>query len=164
MPITPKFTPNDVARRFDKILEVIDKRLMERLQYLGELCVKHARELPSSVGFKDQTGNLRSSIGYMIFKEGKALYSNYEEAGSGGGVLVGHEGGGSVGVKAGQTLAKSIATENPRGIVLVVTAGMNYAISLESKGRDVLSSAELLAERELPKMIKDLQQNIDRTF
>jgi hypothetical protein len=33
---------------------------------------------------------------------------------------------------------------------------MNYALSVESRGLDVLSSAELLAERELPGLLKQL--------
>ena len=153
MGIAPKFTRQDVANRFRRFLEVIEKRQIERLQYLGELCVKHARELPAGVGFTDQTGNLRSSIGYAIFKDGRALYENFEKVKDG-----------SEGINEGQNLAKEISKKYPKGLLLVVTAGMNYAMILESKGKDVLSSAEHMAEQELPKMIKALQENIDKAM
>ena len=53
-----------------------------------------------------------------------------------------------------------IAAKYPKGYVLVVVAGMNYAVYVESKGRDVLTSAEKLAETELPKMLRQLKDNI----
>jgi hypothetical protein len=39
---------------------------------------------------------------------------------------------------------------------------MNYAVHVESKGRDVITSAEQLAKRELPKMLAKLVENIKR--
>ena len=45
---------------------------------------------------------------------------------------------------------------------LVVVAGMNYAAYVEAKGYNVLSSAEHLAERELPRMLDKLITNIKR--
>lgn len=153
MGIVPKFTPADVAARFNRFLEVIQRRQIERLQYLGELCVTHAKELPAGIGFTDQTGNLRSSIGYAIFKDGKAIRTGYEKVMSG-----------TEGLQAGQALAKEVSRKYPKGLLLVVTAGMNYAMVLESKGKDVLSSAEHMAEQELPKMIKALQANIDKAM
>ena len=162
MGIEPKFKVADVARRFTRFLEVIEKRQIERLQYLGEVCVKHARELPPGVGFTDQTGNLRSSIGYAIFKDGRAVQAGFEKAQNG-----------QEGINEGQSLAKEISKKYPKGLLLVVVAGMNYAAALEAggafkiksrRGHDVLASAELLAEQELPKMIKALQENIDKAM
>lgn len=175
MPITSNFNPENIRRQFDRFLKEVEKEQIRLLQRLGEQCVTHARLIPASVGFTDQTGNLRASIGYVIFKDGQALHANYEkphgrgsgggediesEGGDSGGVLVGHEGGGSVGAAVGIALAKKVALEFPVGLILVVTAGMNYAAALESRGRDVLASAEILAQREFPRMIKDLIADI----
>jgi len=43
-------------------------------------------------------------------------------------------------------------------------AGMNYAIYLEAKGRDVLTSAEQLAQQELPRMLSELVSNINKAL
>ena len=80
MALKAKFKPDMVRQRLENVLRVIEKRQIERLQYLGELCVKQARENGS---YTDQTGNLRSSIGYAIFQDGKAVVENYQRVLSG---------------------------------------------------------------------------------
>ena len=139
-----------IRQRLENVLRVIEKRQIERLQYLGGLCVKQARENGS---YMDQTGNLRSSIGYAIFQDGKAVVENYQRVLSG-----------ANGMQEGMKLANEVASGYKEGILLVVTAGMNYALKVESKGRDVLTSAELLAEKELPKMLEQLVDNINKAF
>ncbi len=123
------------------------------MQMLGEMCVTHARSVPASIGFTDQTGNLRSSIGYMVFVDGVAVHESFDQ------VQEGLEG-----VKTGQNLAKKWGAKYTHGVCLVVTAGMNYAIHLEAKGRDVLTSAELLAKQELPVMVAELKKNINQAI
>lgn len=150
MGIEAKFTREDVKRRFDQYLQVIEKRQIQRLQMLGEICVKQARSIPKEVGFEDQTGNLRSSIGYAVFKNGISVGDNYVN------VL-----GGSVGVEAGKSLANKVGSKYSDGMVLVVTAGMDYALYVEAQGRDVLTSAESLAKQELPRMLEALKRNIN---
>lgn len=153
MSIQPRFDPSDVRKRFEKFIEVIEKRQILRLQFLGEMCVKHAKEVPASAGFTDQTGNLRSSIGYMIFKNGVAIHDRFSQIGEG-----------SEGVLTGQALAKKVGARFTEGIGLVVTAGMHYSVYLEAKGRDVLTSAEILAKQELPRMVEELKKNINRAI
>lgn len=150
MAITPNFTRNDVKKRCDAFLDAIKRQQVKRLQMLGEMCVAHAREVPPEIGFHDQTGNLRSSIGYAVFVDGIAVHSAYEQTLNG-----------ATGVKVGEALAKKVG-ETTTGVCLVVTAGMNYAVHVESKGRDVITSAEQLAKRELPKMLERLVKNIQR--
>jgi hypothetical protein len=151
MGITPNFTRSDVQKRFDAFLKEVKMQQIRRLQKLGEMCVAHARSIPKEQGFEDQTGNLRSSIGYMVFVDGVAVHSFYNQVKEG-----------SAGVKAGEALAKKIGGENPKGVCLVVTAGMDYALYVEAKGRDVLTGAEHLAEKELPRMLEKLVSNIKR--
>ena len=148
MGIEPNFSMDDVRKRFDNFLAEVHDLQIEALQELGEQCVAHARSIPKEKGFGDVTGNLRSSIGYAIFDDGVAIHTTYNQ------VLNGVEG-----VKAGEALAKKVGSET-KGVCLVVTAGMNYAIYVEAKGRDVLTSAEHLAARELPRMIAELVSNI----
>lgn len=148
MGIKPLFIKNDIRKRLDAFLEEVERAEIEALEKLGEECVTHAREIPAEVGFTDRTGNLRSSMGYVIFKNGVAIRSNYVQ------VLEGNEG-----MKAGQQLAEQVGSRT-KGIVLVVTAGMNYATYVEAKGRDVLASAEILAQRKLPKVLSELIDDI----
>jgi hypothetical protein len=148
MGIVANFKTSDVQKRFDNFLNKIVKQQINYLKKLGEMCVNHARSVPADVGFTDQTGNLRSSIGYTVFVDGVAVSSNYKQ------VLKGNDG-----IKKGKELAEKIGTKQ-KGVCLVVTAGMNYALKVESKGRDVISSAEHLAQQELPKMLNQLISNI----
>jgi len=155
MAIKPGFTMGDVRRRLDDFLDAVRDRQIARIQQLGEICVNHARSVPASQGFEDQTGNLRSSIGYMVFVDGVAVHGKYERVApknlQAGGVLNGAE--------VGRALAERVGGDTT-GVSLVVTAGMDYAVYVEAKGRDVLTSAEQLAERLLPEMIRDLTKNI----
>ncbi|GBU07966.1 hypothetical protein AwDysgo_12970 [Bacteroidales bacterium] len=150
MAITPRFTRADVEKRFQAFLDEIERKQIERLQILGEMCVIHARSVPAGQGFEDQTGNLRSSIGYMVFNDGVAVHRMYDTVSNG-----------SEGAKTGEALAIKVG-EASKGICLIVTAGMNYALYLESKGRDVIASAEHLAQRTLPRMLEKLVSNIKR--
>lgn len=150
MALKANFKPNAVQERLEAVLRVIEKRQIQRLQYLGEMCVKHARENGS---YTDQTGNLRSSIGYVVYKDGIEVSSGFEK------FKDGTEGG-----RQGKGVADWVAMNHTEGILLVVVAGMNYALKVESKGRDVLTSAELLAEKELPKMLEQLTDNIIKAF
>lgn len=150
MGIEAQFTKEEVQERFDAFLGQIQKQQIKRLQMLGEMCVNHARSVPKETGFEDQTGNLRSSIGYAVFVDGVAVHTLYNEVG-----------GGTIGAKAGQELSAKIG-ERTNGVCLVVTAGMNYALYVESRGRDVIASAEQLAERELPRMLEKLIDNIKK--
>ncbi|NDW11961.1 HK97 gp10 family phage protein [Bacteroides sp. 214] len=142
MGIKPNFTRQDIQKSFEKLLDEIERKQIRCLQMLGEKCLTEARLNGS---YQDQTGNLRSSIGYMVFHNGMAIHSVYDQVKTG-----------SEGVKAGEALAKKIGSENPQGVCLVVTAGMNYALYVEAKGFNVITSAEHLAERELPRMLEKL--------
>lgn len=150
MGIEPKFTKADVKARMDKFMATIEKRQIQRLQYLGEQCVTIARE---NGFYTDQTGNLRSSVGYVIFKNGIAIKYNYKE------VL-----GGNEGVTAGMGLAEKVGAKYKNGIALVVTAGMSYAVHVESMGKDVLTSAEIHAKQQLPVMVNELKMNINKAI
>jgi hypothetical protein len=147
MALEPKFTQAQIKARIDAFIQVIEKRSIQRLQYLGEQCVTKAR---ISGDYMDQTGNLRSSIGYIVFKNGVALHVSFEQTGSG---LKGTNEGRSIAIKAG--------SKYKEGICLVVVAGMNYALAVESRGRDVLTSTELFAKQELPRMLAELKKNIN---
>lgn len=152
MAIKPKFTKDDVRKRFDAFLNEIEIKQIARLQRLGEMCLIEAR---TNKGYMMQTGALLSSTGYEVFVDGVAIHSQFDAA-SGA-----ESNAAETGIKSGQSIAESIG-KGTKGIALVVVAGMNYAAYVEAKGYNVLSSAEHLAERELPRMLEKLISNIKR--
>lgn len=152
MAIKPYFTKDDVRKRFDAFLNEIEKKQIARLQRLGEMCLVEAR---TNKGYMMQTGALLSSTGYEVFVDGVAIHSQFDAA-SGA-----ESNAAETGIKSGQSIAETIG-KGTKGIALVVVAGMNYAAYVEAKGYNVLSSAEHLAERELPRMLEKLISNIKR--
>lgn len=152
MAIKPNFTKDDVRKRFDAFLNEIEKKQIARLQRLGEMCLVEAR---TNKGYMMQTGALLSSTGYAVFVDGVAIHSQFDAA-SGA-----ESNAAETGIKSGQSIAETIG-KGTKGIALVVVAGMNYAAYVEAKGYNVLSSAEHLAERELPRMLEKLISNIKR--
>lgn len=152
MAIKPNFTKDDVRKRFDAFLNEIEKKQIARLQRLGEMCLVEAR---TNKGYMMQTGALLSSTGYEVFVDGVAIHSQFDAA-SGA-----ESNAAETGIKSGQSIAETIG-KGTKGIALVVVAGMNYAAYVEAKGYNVLSSAEHLAERELPRMLEKLISNTKR--
>lgn len=154
-------TENEINAEIKRELERVDKAVIYVLQYVGEKCIRHARSLPSpnpknfpnfprvpphQPNYIDWTANLRSSIGYVIVRDGKIVsQGGFEEVG-----------GGKDGARDGRKYAKETAAKFPKGYALIVVAGMNYAQYVSDRGYDVLDSAELLAEREVPKMLDTL--------
>lgn len=182
MGIKAEFTIGDILKRYEALSKAVELEKIEALQHLGEMCVSHARNVSPPKGFFDRTGNLRSSIGYAVFLDGVAVHSNYPPVKVAKGMIkekrtarrklkdgtiktytytakVKIGGSGEVGAAQGKTLAQKIG-EQTKGVALVVTAGMNYAVHVESKGRDVISGAELFAKKELPKMLEQIQKDI----
>lgn len=71
--LTPLFTTEDI-KKWGKIFEAqAKKKILLFLQAGGERFVKYARENGS---YEDRTGNLRSSIGYIIVKNGDIVMEN----------------------------------------------------------------------------------------
>lgn len=149
MAITPTFNMADVAAQFDRLLDFIDDETVRALKYVGDKAVAYARNIPppdkGGRGFKDRTANLRSSIGYAIYYNGRQITSSYT--------------GTAEGTANGEALADQ-AGAGTSGYSLVVTAGMYYAVYVESKGRDVLTSAEAKAGEWLRTELDDIKKAV----
>jgi hypothetical protein len=63
---------------------------------------------------------------------------------------------GGEGSSGGLKYAKQLAAEYPKHVVLIVVAGMNYAHYVNNMGLDILDSAEILAEKQVPKLLRRL--------
>lgn len=146
MGLTPGFTKKDINDYIQKKLKGYRKAIELRLKRTGEEFVKLARE---NGQYLDQTGNLRSSIGYIVLYNGIVLSEDYKAVNNG-----------SEGVKKAQSFAEKIADQYPEGFVLVCVAGMEYAAAVESKGKDVLTGSSQIAEQILKQALKRINDKI----
>lgn len=124
--------------------------IVETLSYIGERAVTIAREQGN---YMNRTGNLRSSIGYIVLQDGEPVRQ------SGDYIVSGVEGAGDEGAQKARELLARLQSEFPQGIVLIVCAGMNYASYVEDiHGKDVLTSAQLDTEETAERMLNKLLQ------
>ena len=144
MPIRRTTSDADITDYYERRVGAIRQTLLNKLVYVGESAVKEARDRGR---YKDQTGNLRSSIGYAVLDNGKVFrQSSFDVVKSG-----------SEGSENGREFIQSLISDHSSGLVLIVVAGMEYAAYVEAKNLNVLDSAEQLAERLLPQLLKSLK-------
>ena len=143
MPIKRLTPTTEIDRYIAGRVEAIKKALVYNLCAVGEQVLNAARLTNS---YKDQTGNLRSSIGYVVAVDGEIVQMSSFDT-----VKEGREGS-----RGGKEYAMQLVRDFPHGIVLIVVAGMNYASYVSAKGYDVLDSSELLADKLLPQMLQQL--------
>lgn len=149
----PVHTNAGVHARFVEFAKRIHKAMITVLQYIGEECVRQARE---NGNYIDHTGNLRNSIGYVLLHDGNIISNNFEERVQS--KVIDKANG--MGVLEGRTLAEKLAKDFTKGYALIIVAGMNYAYYVETLNKDVLDGAERYAMRVIPKMIKSLQTQV----
>lgn len=144
MGIVLKTPQQAIERMVEEKAKVIKRRIIEALSMIGEECISIAR---TQGNYTDQTGNLRSSIGFMIVQDGREVSQQGFE----------QKKGGSEGVKVGKRVVSEVAKEFPQHSVLIVVAGMNYGIYVERiHNKDVLTSAKLYAKTEAKKIMQDI--------
>lgn len=133
----------------------IVKAFLDDLNYLGLKCVRFVRDRSADESWIDQTGNLRSSIGYIVAKDGKIVDKGGFEP------VNGPMRSSSIeqGSKIGENYAEELASRYPEGYALIVVAGMNYAAYVERiESKDVLAKGELFLKREMKNLVKKYRQ------
>lgn len=128
-----------VLDKLKQAAETIDRETKRTLQYLGEETVRFARDRAAEDSWIDRTGNLRSSIGYVIVDGAhKVAQSDFQSVGN-------STEGSTTGQEYAEEVARRVATANEQ--TLVVVAGMNYASDVEAiESKDVLATPKLFAE------------------
>lgn len=126
------------------IPSIIEEEIIRALSYLGEQCVKKVRDRAGEDSWFDQTGNLRSSVGYAIYGYGrKVIESAFDVVKKG-----------SQGSEAGRKMIDELASKYSETYALVVVAGMEYADAVEARdNKDVLATTELWAKQEVKKYL-----------
>lgn len=130
--LTPLWKKSDIRKLFDKLGERAEFVIMDLLQRTGEEFVKIAR---LEGNYIDHTGNLRSSIGYVIVKDGSIVGRNFQ--------LSEKEGTDKqTGKREGEQLAMDLVKTFTKGYVMIGVAGMKYAVFVEAmENKDVLTRA-----------------------
>lgn len=135
MALTPKFSNNEIRNYMQGQLDLIEDEMIRVLRNVGYKAINIARERGS---YTDRTANLRNSVGFLIKKDDLVIDSSFNNA-------------------YGKEFAMRVSTGS-KGIVLFVVAGMNYASYVQSKGYDVLASAQLEAEVILEDLLTQLER------
>lgn len=155
---------DNVRRQLQNGEHIPDKVVQRRLHYLGLEMTAHARTVTrghSSGGYDDQTGNLRSSIGFRIYKDGNPIEDGGFESI-----------GGPDGVDKAKNALDLYNDKIPvNGWTLLVVAGMNYASAVESgnrktrngryyqaKGYNVLHLTGVEMSKQMDELIKEFKE------
>lgn len=123
----------DLSAAINELNKVKQQAPAMIIQAIETACIEVLQKARMLDTYKDQTHRLRSSLGYVIYKDGQQVASNFQSTG-------GEKG--DEGVQIGIRKAAEAAAGIP-GIVAVVVAGADYASYVEAKGFDVLTGSAL---------------------
>ncbi len=115
--------PKELAQKLREYIERDKENIILVLHRIGHEAVNWARENGS---YTDRTGNLRNSIGYIIFENGEE-----------------RDFFGNAPAQANKdVVVRLVRNRIPKhGLALVIFAGMEYGIYVEARGYTVLSGA-----------------------
>jgi hypothetical protein len=105
MGIKPTFSQQDILQAFKLKAQRMDSAIVSRFIFVGETFVVNAR---AKGNYTDQTGNLRSAISYIVFKDGIKR--------SPGAIS-----------DLSKDLIAELRSKYMKGYVLIVCTGMDYA-------------------------------------
>jgi hypothetical protein len=175
--IKTKFTPAVVHKILQAKLIKFEAAIINRLHFIGEQFVIDARNNSDNIPFKaykDQTGNLRSSIGYAIIRNGQIIAEVIDpqpnrDPFEGRTYRTGSRKGNPISRKVrkdyankARQIARRVASEYPKGYLLVGFAGMEYAAAVEAKGYDVITNATITAGHSTRKIMGELITKLNR--
>jgi hypothetical protein len=147
--ITCNFNQSDFEDEVNRQKEELYSKILNAFIYAGEDFIKNSREQGQDHAagqYKDITGNLRNSIGYFIFQDGR-IVSDQGKMQSPKELSILNE------------MIHSVADIiKPTGFQLIGFAGMNYASYVESKGYNVISYQADICLVDLAGYLEDLNQ------
>lgn len=149
MSFQAQFSVKDLVKDLDVEIQKVESVIQNELVRVGLEFVRNAR---INADFTDRTGNLRSSIGFVLLKDGQNVFEDFERSGSGKNPEKGIP-------TAKQFMFEGLkGSEMNRGFVLAVVAGMDYAVFVESRGFDVITSSAMKADSNLKTAMESLKQ------
>lgn len=139
-----QYDPEELER---EMLAAIEEAMLPKMIQIGRRAVDIARKKMGGKPYQDDTGNLRSSTGFIVFRDGKEVYRDFKPSPAGTdkatGLAIGQE-------KAEEEMRGS------EGWGIVLVAGMGYASFLENKGFDVMQSGKEDVKRWLTQAFNEL--------
>lgn len=138
---------------FRKATKIMYDRIIYNFNYLGLQCVRRIRDRSGDESWYDQTGNLRSSVGYAIYSYGvKKIESAFESVSDG-----------QKGSQKGREMVDELAGKYSDTYALVVVAAMEYAVFVEAmESKDVLASTEIYARNQVDKYLQKALNEAER--
>ena len=135
--LRPMWDKKQIHNVFEKLQERADEYILQLLIRTGDKFITIARDEGQ---YDDWTGNLRSSIGYVIVKDGSIVGKDFK--------LSEKEGTDKqTGKREGEQLAMDLVKTFTKGYVMIGVAGMKYAVFVEAmENKDVLTNAANKAE------------------
>lgn len=141
MGIVPTTNIKALMKRCEgNVAKVAEERAIAKLRYLGE---KFNEAYRFHGSYKDRTGNLRSSGGYVVVANGHIVLDGIEGSSKG-----------ADGTKEAKKLARILAGKYSKGYVLICMAGMDYAAHLELMDYDVIDTSEHVVRNSWNKVMK----------
>lgn len=146
MPIT---APQNMTKEIEAALR---KKLADELNAivysLYEIGLRAVNTIRQNHAYKDQTGNLTSSVGCAVVVDGEIMQISGFEA---------IKSTGEQGAQEGRSYVQSLASQFPQGITLIVVAGMNYAAYVERRGIGGMTGGELFAKQAVEDLLLEMQ-------
>lgn len=152
MNITIKISKSNLKKDLEEMIRRINAITVNELHNVGLQIITEARLKSGHEvgGFNDQTGALRASIGYIVLHNGSVLVTDFDELNDTTGA----------GAQNGLDYANEVGLNYPKGFVLVMVAGQEYATYVEDLGYDVISGSTMMAG----KLMKEINNNIKNAF
>lgn len=147
----------DSLGAFNKLMaeipNILQQEIYRALSYLGEQCIARIRDRSGEDSWFDQTGNLRSSIGYAVYGNGRKIIESAFD--------VVKEG--SQGASVGKRVIDELASKYSEVYALVIVAGMEYADAVEARdNKDVLASTELWAKSKVQEYLDKAKERAEK--
>lgn len=143
-------TPAEITALVNKQIEEIDNQTLNQFKLVLARALKIQRaKVRASGGYNDDTGQLRSSVGGIIYKDGKVLYEDFELAPYGTDK--------APGLKEGREKAFKVLRESS-GWGITIVAGQEYASWVETRhGLSVLTDARMELDKTLDQAFNEIQ-------
>lgn len=157
MAVKAQFSPKKFEEYLAQCQQLAMDEVFKTFAFLAEECVNRVRDRSADDSWIDHSGNLRSSIGYIITVNGEiAVKGGFKPTNA-------PDGNGSEGQKTGADYAQSLVSRfSSTPLALVVVAGMEYAVFVEARdNKDVLAATELWARAEWKRREPQLKAKIE---
>lgn len=119
----------DMKALAKEVSEKLDAAMIKAMSEVLHDAIEKVRVKMLDKAYEDHTGNLNSSTGFLIYKDGRVVHQDFRLSNQGTDK--------QTGLKAGLETALSVLRET-QGWGIVLASGMEYASWVESKGYAVL--------------------------